>query len=62
MRFFCEIKEKVVALRLRLETTFARKNKENLVFLWFFARLFVPLQPLFASCDGELSTINLILE
>ena len=27
------------------EGTLARKNKEKLVFLWFFARLFVPLHP-----------------
>jgi len=28
------------------EGTFARKYKEKQVFLWYFARLFVPLQPL----------------
>ena len=45
-----------------VESTFVRKNKEKAIFFWFFAHLFVPLQPLFASCDGGLSTNNLILE
>jgi len=31
------------------------KNKEKWIFLWCFAHKFVPLQPLFASCDGGLS-------
>ena len=51
-----------VPLKLRFESTFVRKNKEIWIFLWFFAHLFVPLQPLFASCDGGLSATNLILE
>jgi hypothetical protein len=30
--------------------------------IWLFGKKSVPLQPLFASCDGGLSKVNLILE
>ena len=32
-----------IYLKLRIEDTFARKNKEKWIFLWFFAHLFVSL-------------------
>ncbi len=38
---FCSL---IRTFELTLEGTFARKYKEKRVFLWYFARLFVPLQ------------------
>ena len=37
-----------------LQKVLSFENKNKLVFILYFAHLFVPLHPLF-SCDGELS-------